>query len=148
MEQKTWVCWILAHQTLSGVHRTLFGAPGPYKLKPATLGNSVAPSTIIHRTVRCAIGLSGEPAEQQLPACQWSTAKRYSVEQCRDRSHSAEVRGHRTVRCSKKTNASNGQLLRTLTDALTWCAPDSKQWLSSGAPDCPVCPSPAAFAND
>jgi hypothetical protein len=26
-------------------------------------------------------------------------------------------------------------------------APDSEQDLSGGAPDCPVCPSPAAFPN-
>jgi hypothetical protein len=31
----------------------------------------------------------------------------------------AEVRGHRTVRCSKKTKRSNGQQLQTLMDALT-----------------------------
>jgi hypothetical protein len=49
MEQRTWVCWFLAHRTLSG-------APGPYRLKPATLGNSVAPSAIIHRTVQWASG--------------------------------------------------------------------------------------------
>jgi hypothetical protein len=46
----------------------------------------------------------------------------YSGEQCH-----AEVRGHRTVWCSKKTNDSNGQLLQTLTKALTWRAPDSEQ---------------------
>jgi hypothetical protein len=34
---------------------------------------------------------------------------------------------HRTVRCSKKTNVSNVQLLRTLTDALTWRVPDNEQ---------------------
>jgi hypothetical protein len=43
-------------------HRTVSGAPGPYKCQPATLGNSRACSAIIHRTVRCATGLSGEPA--------------------------------------------------------------------------------------
>jgi hypothetical protein len=54
---------------------------------------------------------------------------------------------HRTVWYSKTTDSSNGQLLRTLTIALMWHAPDSAQWLSGGAPDCPVRPSPAAFAN-
>jgi hypothetical protein len=44
-------------------HRTVSGAPGPYRAKLATLGFLQALSTIIHRTVRCAIGLSGAPAE-------------------------------------------------------------------------------------
>jgi hypothetical protein len=44
-----------------------------------------ARSTIIHRTVRCATGLSGQPAEQRLPARQRSTVQRNSAEQCRSR---------------------------------------------------------------
>jgi hypothetical protein len=44
----------------------------PYNSKPATVGNSRARSTIIHRTVRCATELSGEPAEQRLPTSQRS----------------------------------------------------------------------------
>jgi hypothetical protein len=52
----------------------------------------------------------------------------YNDEQCR-----VEVSGHRTVRCNKTTRHSNGQLLRTLTVALMWRAPDSAQLLS-GAP--------------
>jgi hypothetical protein len=43
-------------------HRTVFGAPGPYKVQAATLGFSQARSGTIHRTVRCATGLSGVPA--------------------------------------------------------------------------------------
>jgi hypothetical protein len=42
------------------------GTPGPYRVQATTLGNLQAPSAIIHRTVRCATGLSGVPAEQQL----------------------------------------------------------------------------------
>jgi hypothetical protein len=55
-------------------HRTMSVAPGPYNCEPATIGNSRARSTIIHRTVRCVTGLSGEPAEQRLPTRQRSTA--------------------------------------------------------------------------
>jgi hypothetical protein len=44
-------------------HRTVSGAPGPYRVQAATLGFSQARSAIIHRTVRCATGLSGEPAD-------------------------------------------------------------------------------------
>jgi hypothetical protein len=61
------------------VPRTLFGAPARRPLEAATLGNSRARSAIIHRTVRCATGLSGKPAEQQLPMRQHSTL---SSEQC------------------------------------------------------------------
>jgi hypothetical protein len=43
-------------------HRTVSGAPYPYKIEPSTLGKTNARSAIIHRTVRCAIGLSGELA--------------------------------------------------------------------------------------
>jgi hypothetical protein len=39
----------------------LSGAPGPYRVQAATLGFSQARSAIIHRTVRCATVLSGEP---------------------------------------------------------------------------------------
>jgi hypothetical protein len=70
-----------------------------YSCKPATLGNSEAHSAIIHRTVRCATGLSDEPAEQRLPTHQRSTVQSYNAKQCRVRSQSTEVRGHRTVRC-------------------------------------------------
>jgi hypothetical protein len=124
------------------------GAPRSYRCQPATLGDLETSSAIIHGTVRCATGLSGEQAEQRLPAPTVDSAKCYNDEQCRDRVRSAEVRAHRTVRCSYKTNVPNGQLLRTLTVALTWCALDSAQYLSSGAPDCPVRPSLAALAND
>jgi hypothetical protein len=51
------------------------GAPGRTTDIPATLGNLEARSAIIHRTIRCATGLSGVLAEQQLPARQWLSAK-------------------------------------------------------------------------
>jgi hypothetical protein len=38
-------------------HQTVSGAPGPYNLKPATLGFSPARSAIIHQTVRCTSGV-------------------------------------------------------------------------------------------
>jgi hypothetical protein len=43
-------------------HRTVSSAPGPYIVQAATLGFSQARSAIIHRTVRCGTGLSGESA--------------------------------------------------------------------------------------
>jgi hypothetical protein len=56
-----------------GVHRTLFGAPGQQPANQPLSGFFWACSTIIHWTVRCATGLSGELAEQQLPVRQRST---------------------------------------------------------------------------
>jgi hypothetical protein len=51
------------------------GAPGSYRVEPATLEKMEARSAIIHRTVRCATGLSGEPPEQRLPAPTVDSAK-------------------------------------------------------------------------
>ena len=51
-----WVTWL--------VHRTVSGAPGPYKDELATLGFLQVCPAIIHRTVQCATGLSGVTAEQ------------------------------------------------------------------------------------
>jgi hypothetical protein len=47
-------------------HRTVSGAPCPYEDEPATLRKTEPRSAIIHRIVRCATGLSGVQAEQQL----------------------------------------------------------------------------------
>jgi hypothetical protein len=46
-EQKGLECAVVWRTGLSG-------APGPYRVKPATLGKTQARSAIIHRTVRCA----------------------------------------------------------------------------------------------
>jgi hypothetical protein len=90
-------------------HRTVYGAPGPYRTKLSSLGFSQRRSAIIHQTVWCAAGLSGALADQRLPA-QRSTAmdtcKRYSA-----RKVHAEVRA-----------AARG-------------APSSEQSLSGAAPD-------------
>jgi hypothetical protein len=50
------------------VHQTLSGAPASRPPNQPLSGNSRAASAIIHRPVWCATGLSGEPAEQRLPA--------------------------------------------------------------------------------
>jgi hypothetical protein len=49
-------------------HQIVSGAPGPYSCQPATLGKTKTCSAIICRSVQCATGLSGEPAEQWLSA--------------------------------------------------------------------------------
>jgi hypothetical protein len=93
----------------------------------ATLGNSRAVSAIIHRTVRYATGLFGEPAKQRLTGANGRLENMLCGEQCKYRSQRAPdcPVWHRTVQCSKKTRRPNGQLLRTLTVALMWHAPDS-----------------------
>jgi hypothetical protein len=64
-------------------HRTLSGAPGQAAANQPLSDFCQARSTIIHRTIWCATGLSGEPAEQWLPARQRSTTQRNSAKQCR-----------------------------------------------------------------
>jgi hypothetical protein len=56
-------------------HRTVPGVSGSYRVKPASLEKMEARSAIIHRIVRCATGLSGEPAEQRLSAPTVDSAK-------------------------------------------------------------------------
>jgi hypothetical protein len=65
----------MVHRTLSGVHRTLSSAPAWRPLEPATLGKMEARSAIIRRNIRCATGLSDEPAEQRLSAPMVDSAK-------------------------------------------------------------------------
>jgi hypothetical protein len=135
----TWVCWRMAHRTVRCT-RTI-------QMSTATLGKTKAHSAILHQTVRCVTGLSGEPAGNDYPAPTVDSAKCYSGLQCRDRSQSSEVRGHRTVRCRKRTKPPTVDQLQTLTVGWRGSAPDSAQYLSDGAPDCPVCPSPTTLAN-
>jgi hypothetical protein len=78
------------------------GAPGPYSLEPGTLGFPAARSAIIHRTIRCATGLSGEPAEQRLPAQPTVDCGNVRAGTVPRRSQNSKVRGHRTVRCGTR----------------------------------------------
>jgi hypothetical protein len=97
-------------------------------------------SAIIHRTVRCATGLSGAPAEQRLSV--------RNGRLCKVNSTAVEVRAavrgapdcpvrHQTVRCHMRTEPPTVDQLQDLTTG----------W-RGGAPDCLVRPSPAAFSND
>jgi hypothetical protein len=86
--------------------------PGSYNFKLATFGFLESRSAIIHRTVRCATGLSSVPAKQRLGSATVDSNGRLQREQCADSS--------RRVRA-----APEGAL-------------DSEQDLSGAAPDCPV----------
>jgi hypothetical protein len=91
------------------------GAPGPYRCQPATLGNSRVCSAIIHRTVWCATGLSGEPAEQRLSAPTVDSAKCYSGLQCHDRSQRAP-----DCPVPQEDKASNGRPAPNPNGWVTW----------------------------
>jgi hypothetical protein len=127
-------------------HRTVSGAPGPYKCQPATLGNSRAHSAITYQTVRCATGLSNEPAEQRLSAPTVDSDIRNRAAQCRGRSQRAPdcPLWHWTIRCRKRTKLQRSSRLWTLTVGWRGSAPDKEQCLSGGTLDCPVRPSPTA----
>jgi hypothetical protein len=80
-------------------HRTVSGAPGSYKCQPTTLGKMKAHTAIIHRTVRCATGLSCVPAEQRLTHATVDSDRSYSEQQCRAEVRTAKSEGYRTIRC-------------------------------------------------
>jgi hypothetical protein len=128
-------------------HRTVSGAPGPYKVQLSTLGFLRVCSAIIHRTVRCATGLSGAPVEQRLFGATVDCKRRGSDEQCVQKSeHSSEA--HRTVNSvcpvPLEDKASNGQKPPDPNGWVMWLA---HQTVSGGAPDCPVCPSTTSIPN-
>jgi hypothetical protein len=67
-------------------HRTVSGAPCPYKPEAATLGKTQARFAIIHRTVRCASGATANSRNGRLwQELQWAIVPR--------RSQSSEIRG-------------------------------------------------------
>jgi hypothetical protein len=109
-------------------HRTVSGAPGPYTSKLATFGFLRPRSSIIHRTVQCATGLSGAPAEQRLPA-QRSTAtdtcERYSARTVRAEVR-AVVRGapdsEQCLSGATRRQSSNGRLCLNPNGWVTWLA--------------------------
>jgi hypothetical protein len=77
--------------------------------EPATLGNSMAPSAIIHRTVRYATGLSGESAGNGYPAPTVDCRSTCHSEQC-----AAEVRAAKSegtgLSGAARGQSSNGRL--------------------------------------
>jgi hypothetical protein len=66
-------------------HRTVSGAPCPYKDEPTTLGKTGPRSTIIHQTVQCASGATTN-------SCNGRLCKGYNALQCAAEVR-AEVRG-------------------------------------------------------
>jgi hypothetical protein len=93
-------------------HRTVSGAPGPYEYELVTFGFQKRRSSIIHRTVRCATGLSGALAEQWL--------------------------GSATVGSNGRLQGYSARTVHAEVRAAAEGAPDSEQCLSGVAPDYPV----------
>jgi hypothetical protein len=101
-------------------HRTMSGAPGRIDLKLFTFGFPRRTSAIIHRTVRCATGLSGEPAEQRSPARNgrlWQWTVQYSE---RGRSQSSWSEGAPDCPVPHENKASNGRPAPSPNGRMTW----------------------------
>jgi hypothetical protein len=124
-------------------HRTVSGAPGVVHSELHSFEFLRRSSAIIHRTVRCTTRATAICAQRStLMDEQCSTVMRQKSEQ--------KVRGapdcpvwHRTIRCRMRTKPPMVDQLQ----ALTTGDMAAHRTLSSGAPDCPVRPSPAAFSN-
>jgi hypothetical protein len=87
-------------------HRTVSGAPGPYRTERDTLGFQKALSAIIHRTVRCA---NGATTIQRNGRLQKPLTQMNSEEQC---AQSQRRTGQCTgpVRCgTRQSSAARGQ---------------------------------------
>jgi hypothetical protein len=115
--------------------------------KLATFENSGSRSAIIHRTVRCA---SGVTATQR----QWSSAtnnKCVTVRACARRSQDRRQKAHRTVNSDCPVHHRTVQWPRSQklqrsnpNGRVTWLA---HRTVSGGASDCPVCHTTAASTN-
>jgi hypothetical protein len=116
-------------------HRTVSGAPGPYRVELATLGFSQARSALIHWSVRWASGqrLSVRNGRLQKYLTTW-TVQRQKSEPWSQRAPDCLV-WHRAVQCRKETKLQRSTSLRTLTVGWHGGSPDSEQDLSGGAPD-------------
>jgi hypothetical protein len=116
-------------------HWTVSGAPGPYRCELATFGFQQRCSAIIHRTVRCATGLSSAPAEQRLPEQRSTATDTCKVLQCVDSScRSQSSRQRRIGQCivhvwcgtglsgATRRQSSNGRNRQNPNGWVTWLA--------------------------
>ena len=117
------------------VHRTVSGAPGWAMANWPLSGIRRRRTAIIHRTVRWCTGLSGGA-----PDC--PVSQRSAAQSARDAWPQPTVGwGHRTVQCAPDSvRCANQPEVATV-----GCARNRRksrtgheQWLSGGAPDCPV----------
>jgi hypothetical protein len=126
---------------LSVVHQTLSGAQAEHLTNWPLLGFFGSLSAIIHRTVRCAPDMFGEPTEQRSTALNFDFCKQWTMHSAEIRSQSNKVRTHWTVRCA--TGQSDAEEFKGLqrsiapntNSLLTWHAQDSEQchvWCTTG----------------
>jgi hypothetical protein len=107
-------------------HRTVFGAPWPYRCQAGTLENSRARSAINHQTVWCATGLSGEPAGNDYPTPTVDCKSTSHSEQCAVESEQQSQRGTRLsdvvpdYPVPQEDKASNGQPAPNRNGWVTW----------------------------
>jgi hypothetical protein len=143
--EKSWLCianccsvWV--HRTVrwctgqcSVVHRTVSDAPGWALANWPLSGIRRRRMTIIHRTVPWCTGQSGEPTAASATVGRQICGRRVA------RSNGRQ--GHRTVRCIPDSvrcaNQPEGPTVGYARNGRR-SAPDMIQWLSGGAPDCPV----------
>jgi hypothetical protein len=97
-------------------HQTVSGAPGRINLQLFTFGFLRHSSAIIHRTIRCATGLSGAPAEQRLPARNGRLCKVNSGIQMSEQ----RVRGAPDCSVPHEDKASNGRPAPSPNGRMTW----------------------------
>jgi hypothetical protein len=89
--------------------------------KPTTLGFLPACSGIIHQTVWCATGMSGEPAERRLTGASGRLQKALCGEQCKCRSQRAtDCPVQQDDKASQRSTAPNPNGCRV---TVRWCAP-------------------------
>jgi hypothetical protein len=137
-------------------HRTVSGAPGPYKCQPATLGKMEARSAIIHRTVQCTTGLSGVPPDYPVSHRATAIQSPRSTLQSAMLSYSvaAEVRAAKSEGIGLSGVAPYYPVPQEDKAPTVDFAPNPNRWVTwrgtgqcrvpaGGAPDCPVRPSPA-----
>jgi hypothetical protein len=122
----------------------------PFGYYMLTFGNSGSRSAIIHRTVRCSIGLSGVPAEQRLLRTNGHLQRAINALQCEQKSEQSQKAHwtvyrtcpvhHQTVwwprRQKLQRSNPNGRV--------TWLA---HRTVSGGAPDCLVRHATTASTN-
>jgi hypothetical protein len=136
--QKTWLS--AAEVQLGLAHRTVRWCTGQCPVRQASLrwtGHSRENwrrTAIIHRTILWCTGLSGEPTVASATVGRAILGRRVARANGRQ--------GHRTVRCapnSVRCANCHGSATVACTRIGRGSAPDCLQWLSGGAPDCPVC---------
>jgi hypothetical protein len=103
---------LVCHRTVSGAPPDSVRCTREFHSELATFGKLGGRSAIIHRTVRCSIGLSSAPSGATAPSANGRLQRYRNSEQC-------------SLYAQKSEQASEG-------------APDSEQWLSGAPPDCSV----------